>query len=580
MTAQDPQQRTQGEEGSGNGVGRERFLEAVVAVQQTLLRGLSLQESDERVVQLLGETGGVSRVYLFEAHPHPEDGRTVVTMRAEWCAPGVSAELHNPEMVNLDLAAQMPLFWRHLSRGEHVASAVAHLPPEERAILEPQGIRSIVVLPLMVGGRFGGLVGFDDCESSRVWDASRVAVLAAAAAGLSLARERHAAEQASARLQERLLLADRMACMGTLAAGVAHEINNPLTYVLSNVELVQQRLARAGSDPAALRELCTGALDEAREGAERVRRIVRQLRLFTRVEEEGVAPVSARAVLELAVAMAGPELRHRARLRWELPQVPAVMAEEGRLGQVLLNLVVNAAQAIPEGNVEGNEIFLFTARAPDGRVVIGVRDSGAGIPPEVLPRIFDPFFTTKPVGRGTGLGLSISHSLVAGMGGEIQVESSPGQGTTFRVLLPAAPAVIRDRPAGAARGPLPTPPPRRLRILVVDDEPGVARALERLLDEHEVVVAHGGEPARALLLVHADWDLVLCDLMMPDLNGMELYAWALEQRPRLAARFVFLTGGAFTDRARAFADQMAGRLLHKPFSADAVRALLGPGPRR
>jgi two-component system, cell cycle sensor histidine kinase and response regulator CckA len=332
-------------------------------------------------------------------------------------------------------------------------------------------------------------------------------------------------------------------------------------------------------EPAALRELCAGALEEAREGAERVRRIVRQLRLFTRVEDEGVTPVSARSVLELAVAMAGPELRHRARLRWELPQVPAVMADEGRLGQVLLNLVVNAAQAIPEGNVEGNEILLFTARAPDGRVVVGVRDSGAGIPPEVLPRIFDPFFTTKPVGRGTGLGLSISHSLVAGMGGEIQVESSPGQGTTFRVLLPAAPAVIRDRPAAAgARGAQPTPPPRRRRILVVDDEPSVARALERLLDEHEVVVAHGGEPARALLVVHADWDLVLCDLMMPDLNGMELYAWALEQRPKLAARFVFLTGGAFTDRARAFADQMAGRLLHKPFSADAVQALLRGAP--
>ena len=114
----------------------------------------------------------------------------------------------------------------------------------------------------------------------------------------------------------------------------------------------------------------------------------------------------------------------------------------------------------------------------------------------------------------------------------------------------------------------------RPQILVVDDEPGVARALRRLLDEHEVVVAHGGEPARAQLSAQADWDLVLCDLMMPDLNGMELYAWVLEQRPRLASRFVFITGGAFTDRARAFADQMAGRLLHKPFSAAAVQALL------
>ena len=431
MAVQDP-----GEEAAAVAVGRERFLEAVVAVQRTLLRGLSLRESDERVVQLLGETVGVSRVYLFEVHPHPEDGRPVATMRAEWCAPGVSVELHNPEMTNLDMAAQMPLFWRELTRGETVARAVADLPPEERGILEPQRIRSIVVLPLMVGGRIGGLVGFDDCESSRVWDASRLAVLTGAAAALSLARERHAAEQERVRLEEQLLLADRMACMGTLAAGVAHEINNPLTYVLSNVELVQQRLARSSGDPAALRELCAGALEEAREGAERVRRIVRQLRLFTRVEDEGVTPVSARAVLELAVAMAGPELRHRARLRWELPQVPAVMADEGRLGQVLLNLVVNAAQAIPEGNVEGNEIHLFTARAPDGRVVIGVHDSGPGIPAEVLPRIFDPFFTTKEVGKGTGLGLSISYKIAESHGGKLQVQSRPGAGTRFTLLLP------------------------------------------------------------------------------------------------------------------------------------------------
>ena len=306
-----------------------------------------------------------------------------------------------------------------------------------------------------------------------------------------------------------------------------------------------------------------------------MRRIVRQLRLFTRLEDEGVTPVSARSVLELAVAMAGPELRHRARLRWELPQVPAVMADEGRLGQVLLNLVVNAAQAIPEGNVEGNEIHLFTARAPDGRVVIGVHDSGPGIPAEVLPRIFDPFFTTKPVGQGTGLGLSISHSLVKDMGGEIQVESTLGEGTTFRVLLPAAPAVVRDLPKATPRSAPPVQPPaRRLRLLVVDDDVGVARALSHLLDEHEVTVAHGGEPARSLIATRADWDLVLCDLMMPDLNGMDLYAWVQTQHPLLAARFVFITGGAFTDRASAFAERMEGRLLHKPFTAAAVRALL------
>ncbi len=238
--------------------------------------------------------------------------------------------------------------------------------------------------------------------------------------------------------QARLMVADRMASLGTLAAGVAHEINNPLSYVVSNLQYASENLDARGE--AAVTEL-KEAVDEALEGAQRVRVIVRDLKTFSRGDEARVGPVDVHRVLELAVNMSWNEIRHRARLvkaYGAKGEVPLVFAHESRLGQVLVNLLVNAAQAIEEGAADRNEITITTGVDPSGRALIEVKDTGSGMSPEVLSRIFDPFFTTKPVGSGTGLGLSISQSLVAGFGGELLVESQQGRGTTFRVLLPMA----------------------------------------------------------------------------------------------------------------------------------------------
>ena len=251
------------------------------------------------------------------------------------------------------------------------------------------------------------------------------------------------------------MLADRMASVGTLAAGVAHEINNPLAFILANVEFALAELrGRGGRATEVLR-----ALGEARDGGLRVREIVRDLKAFSRAGRGGQRAVDLRRVLQSALGLAQNEIRHRARLEVDVGDIPPVMGSEHRLGQVFLNLLINAAQAIPEGRAAENVVRAITATAPDGRALVEISDTGTGIPPDVLPRIFDPFFTTKPVGVGTGLGLSICHGIVSGLGGEIHVESTLGRGTTFRVLLAAA------RPARARRTPprpLPPPPvPRR-----------------------------------------------------------------------------------------------------------------------
>jgi PAS domain S-box-containing protein len=368
------------------------------------------------------------------------------------------------------------------------------------------------------------------------------------------------------RLEAQLMLADRMASVGTLAAGVAHEINNPLAFILANLDYALDALrAHPDVDPDVPR-----ALGEARDGGLRVREIVRDLKAFSRADGDAREAVDLRRVLQSALGLAQNEIRHRARLEIEVDDVPKVTGNEHRLGQVFLNLLLNAAQSIPEGRGRDHVVRARTGTAPDGRASVTISDTGTGIPAEVLPRIFDPFFTTKPVGVGTGLGLSICHGIVTSLGGEIQVESTPGAGSSFTVLLPPAP--VEARPA-APDGP--QPPARRGRILVVDDEALVGRAVTRILShQHEVVARTSARAALEELARGAPFDLVLCDLMMPDMTGMELHARLQELAPAVAVRTVFLTGGAFTASARDFLARVPNARIEKPFEPDQLRSLV------
>ncbi|HUL59811.1 MAG TPA: ATP-binding protein [Anaeromyxobacteraceae bacterium] len=388
------------------------------------------------------------------------------------------------------------------------------------------------------------------------------------------------------RMLARLQIADRMASVGTLAAGVAHEINNPLAYVIGNVDYAHDALGSAGAaiaqgraSTAALGKVvaeCRQALHEAQDGADRVRRIVRDLKVLSRAEEDERVPVCVGRVVQAALNLGDAVIRSRARLVTDLADVPPVMGNESRLTQVFLNLIVNAAQAIPEGQAERNEIFVGAGLDGRGQVVVEVRDSGCGIPPENRDRIFDPFFTTKPVGVGTGLGLAICHGIVAAFGGEIEVESEVGKGSTFRVSLPPSADL---EPVAAASPPLHAP--RRGRILVVDDEPLFCQLVERVLrPEHEVVAV--SDPRDALRRVQDGerFDLVLTDLAMPGLNGVELHAELSRIAPDLAAGMLFVTGGAFTRAAADFVATRPERVLDKPISPDAVRAAVAEALQR
>jgi PAS domain S-box-containing protein len=374
------------------------------------------------------------------------------------------------------------------------------------------------------------------------------------------------------RMEQRLMLADRMVSVGTLAAGIAHEINNPLAYVIANLSFIQEEVEELGPILSAakskgLREL----IAQAEDGAERVRVIIRDLKSFSRVDSADDGPVEIQRVLDSAINMAWNEIRHRAQLQKRCAAVPAVRGSEARLGQVFLNLLVNAAQAIPVGHASDNQITL-TVQQRGEQVIVELSDTGAGIPSDVLPRIFDPFFTTKPVGVGTGLGLSICHSIVAACGGEISVESAEGKGSTFRVALPIAQARSL-RPRAAPSLPVQTQA-RRLRILLVDDEPSVVRALQRALREHDLVVAFSGAEAIEVLDSGQQFDLIFCDLMMAQLSGMEVFDIVRRRFPDLIDRFIFMTGGAFTQQAKDFLGGVSNPVVEKPFDIRALRLLV------
>jgi PAS domain S-box-containing protein len=383
-------------------------------------------------------------------------------------------------------------------------------------------------------------------------------------------------------LQARLMLSDRMASIGTLAAGVAHEINNPLTYVLANLHILGKRAEKAiglGDDAGdeARNSLCSSdtvqLLRETADGARRVRDIARDLKTFSRSSDE-VAPVDVRQVLDSSVRMAINEIRHRARLERNYTETPLVLANSSRLGQVFLNLIVNAAQAIPEGAADENLITLATTTGADGHAEVIVSDTGSGVAAHLVERIFEPFVTMKPIGVGTGLGLYICRDIIHHLGGVIEVESKPGEGTAFKVRLPPAPADAKLGVAPTAPGPKREHKLPRARLLVIDDEPNIGRSFVRSLPEHDVSVVDSGREGIRLLDRGERFDLIFCDVMMPDLTGRDVYEQIAERHANMINRIVFMTGGAFTERASQFVERVNARRIDKPFDIATIRTVL------
>ena len=368
-----------------------------------------------------------------------------------------------------------------------------------------------------------------------------------------------------------LVIADRMASIGTLAAGMAHEINNPLATVIGNLDVALESLKSEGAKALPSEEMLE-IVEDAIDAADRIRFVVRDLKLFSRISDDGDHPIDVERVIHTSLRMARNETRHRATIETCYGHVRPVIANESRLGQVFLNLIVNAAQALPDGDAEGNRIRISTFETPDERAVIKISDTGPGIPYEVQKQLFTPFFTTKPVGIGTGLGLSICRRIVTALGGELTFHSEPGKGPTSSCPCQSLARSRRGERRLASHRSAAT---RRGRVLVVDDEILVCDTAAHMLGgEHDVVGVTGGEAALSLLRAGQRFDVILCDLMMPQMTGIEFFAALRGLDPSVQTSVVFMTGGAFTPRARAFLSTVRNPSIEKPFDMLGVRKLV------
>jgi nitrogen-specific signal transduction histidine kinase len=393
-------------------------------------------------------------------------------------------------------------------------------------------------------------------------------------------------------LQSNSIQNDRVIALGTLAASVAHEINNPLTYMLAHAQrlaVAAERLAGAveklsGPERDQLLELTRGMQDmiePLRTGTERIAAITRDLRTFGRSDANDVTAVDMRAVTESVLQLVRKEMEGRASVRIDLQETAPVQGNQARLVQVVLNLVVNAMQALPENEPANNRISIIT-RNDGPNVLVEVEDSGAGVPLELRERIFEPFVSTKDIGEGTGLGLFVSRNIVRDFGGEIVVENGAETGAVFRVSLPRA-AVSQQWDPVTERSVASRQASFSARVLVIDDERRVADVPCASLQAAGYRAEREQDPAKALQrLTHQGdaFDLIYCDLMMRGMTGMELARSLAVKNPEVLRRMVFMTGGAFTPQAQRFLQDNTAQCIEKPFDVVAETAKRLGGTRK
>ena len=371
--------------------------------------------------------------------------------------------------------------------------------------------------------------------------------------------------------QEQLVQMEKMASIGLLTASIAHEINNPLAFILPNFELAEAWLAsaREGKPHRSVQNLDDLAklMAECRRGLDRIARLVRQLRIFSHPGRQDLGLVDVDAVVRSVVTLVEREFSGRAGVTVYASQDCFARSNDDQLRQVLLNLMINSAQSFPPDKVDGHIEVFVEQRGEE--IVVRVIDNGCGIAPENIRRVFDPFFTTKAVGRGTGLGLAISRDLVKKMDGNITIESQLGRGTAVSITLRKW---HEESPDSKAVEPPRTPSPdvlipnsvRRLSIIIIEDETALLLPLRRMLAErHDVITFSDSRDGMRCLIEREPPDVIICDINMPQVSGLDLYREVTRVRPFLARRFVFLTGGDSDELATLMAEAPE-RILEKP----------------
>ncbi len=480
----------------------------------------------------------------------------------------------------LDVAGCQMLIFEQSGSPEQAAARVYSLAganPDLLIVCLVPPPRASVDRELLRAGAFDVLDGGPNLESDLAH------TLAAAGRVVSMQRDRH-------RLSSTLAHQDKIASLGVLAAGVSHEINNPCAAILSNMAAMREQIEAVMSRPrfqrlGAVEEMMADsmeALSDCISAANRIHSIVKTLNVFSRRgDEDASIAIDVNEEVSMVLRLIGKEVKYRSSFEVNLAEkIPRITGPANSVTQVVTNLVVNAMHAL-ESRPQSERRIWVTTQFDEQHVMLEVGDNGPGIASDVLARIFDPFFTTKPIGQGTGLGLSITRQLVQQMGGDIFVDSAPGEGARFSVFFERRQTAAGPPPA--AEGVPPTS--ERLRVLMVDDDLLFLRALQRSLrQEFEISIASTAADALTTLAADRQYDVVVSDVIMPEMDGVAFYRRLAAHHPALAARTMFLTGGVTSEALRQSLAATGRPCLGKPFEVaeltKVIRALGRPDLQR
>lgn len=399
-------------------------------------------------------------------------------------------------------------------------------------------------------------------------------------------------------MRQQLIRADKLAAVGQLAAGVAHEVNNPASYIYTNLFVLREYVTHFDELYARLQDGIEGHADEAGlyksiagdadlttviedmkhmidvnlQGMDRISHIVRELRMFSRDEADNIEYINLPETIEAAIHLVRNQIDHIAALEVDIASdVTGILCDRGKLSQVLVNILVNAAHAVAENPQRDNLVGLKCKNTPTG-VVISISDTGPGMSQEVQSRIFEPFFTTKQAQKGTGLGLWLCEEIVKKLGGSLDVWSEMNVGSTFHIHLPHQ--AVNESTLESLEETSETE--YELRVLLVDDDEFVLESMRKILvsNGHDAIVVNGGREAMQLLAKDSHFDAVICDVMMPDIDGPALYDFIAETHEHLVPSIVFCTAGVLTQGAKRFLAQPDIRVLRKPVGATQLHEVL------
>ena len=509
----------------------------------------------------LGMAADVSRVLVRQNLKPPETGEYRLVLRFEWCAQGVEAFMEQP-MADAQIGeAALAL---HQQRSEVVSIKTAQLEGALRRFYERKRVVSALSAPIVVGHAQWGSVDLEDCENERRWTGVETEVLKTTATLLAVILERDAAEAELIRQREALHQAEKLSALGTLLAGVAHELNNPLAIVAGQAQLMEQLSSDQGM---------TKRAGKIRDAAERCARIVKTFLAMARQRPSESTEVNLNTLIDAAIELTSYALRsHDIQVELQLDTaLPPLWGDRDQLSQVLLNLIVNAQHALMDTQRPRRLTIRTAYESSTHTIQLSVIDNGQGVPEHLRKRIFEPFYTTKTAGLGTGIGLSICQSIVAVYGGTIAVNEAPGGGAWFQVNLPVVSRQSGHPPDANAELPQAG---LGSRVLIVDDEQEIAALLSEMLSKsgYRCTIANSG--AQALELLDGGLpDLILSDLRMPDLDGTGLYSEVLKMYPQLAQRFIFITGDSLGSQP-ALEQIRHIPVLEKPFDVLEVRQLV------